>query len=62
MSANNKTVVRIFAITFDRNTIETWGFHHSTGDTVGHPCMSIPIGQYIDQSGEFPMETIKTRF
>ena len=45
--------VGIFAITFDRNKIETWGFHHSTEDRGGHSGMSIFIGQYIDQSREF---------
>ena len=54
--------VGIFAITFDRNKIETWGFHHSTEDTGEHPGMSISIGQYIEQSGEFLMDIIKTRF
>jgi hypothetical protein len=43
----------MFAITFDRNKIETWGFRHSTEDRWGHPNISVFVGQYIDQLGEF---------
>ena len=43
----------IFAITFDRNKVEIWGFHHSIEDSLEHRHTSNPIGEYIDQSGEF---------
>ena len=54
--------VGIFVITFDRNKIETWDFHRSTADRVGHAGMVIFIGQYTDQSGELLLDIIKTRF
>jgi len=43
-----RAVSGIFAITFDRNKIETLGFRHSTEDRWEHPSIVVFIGQYID--------------
>ena len=45
--------VAISGITFARNMIETCGFHHSRGNSVGHKTMLNLIGPAVDQSGEF---------
>jgi hypothetical protein len=47
------TAVGIFAITQEREELESCGFHHSKGYTAGHNNMLNLIGSAADQSGEF---------
>ncbi len=54
--------VGIFWITFDRNKIETCGFHHSKEQCPGYNYMSNSIGQAIEQSGEFLLGMFWTIF